>query len=137
MISRMKIIEIKQKKQENGLWGTPFNCYKIDKLPPSDNRKCYLRSALIAAINQKYNKKFEAFNSTDDGFAIEIYDSAIPLCEGAPSSDLFSNWYMFPYENYEVVDDILYEFDNDQEHIAFLRKQKINSLEVSRKIKQI
>lgn len=126
MISRMKIIEIKQKKQENGLWGTPFNCYKIDKLPPSDNRKCHLRSALIAAINQKYNKKFEVFNSTDDGFAIEI-----------PSSDLFSNWYMFPYENYEVVDDILYEFDNDQEHIAFLRKQKINSLEVSQKIKQI
>lgn len=112
----MKIFEIRQEKQENGLWGTPFNCFKIDKLAPFNDRKWKLRSAAIALLDQKWGVPFEIFGSTDSGFGIRI-----PSLEGG-------KMFGIQYDKYEVVDNILYEFENEQEHTIFLRKNKIKEL---------
>ena len=54
----MKIYSISQEKQENGLWGTPMNCFKMSGMPPlNDEYKWKLQSAIIAAFDEKYNRK--------------------------------------------------------------------------------
>lgn len=112
----MRTYQIKQKRQENGLWGTPINCIKIDYLP-LDSRKYMLHSAAIALIDQIWNCKFEIFNSTDNTFLIQLYGEKHRLVS-------------FLYKNYELVDDVIYEFENEQEHTIFLRKNKIKQLEL-------
>ena len=111
----MKTHKILQKKQENGLWETPMNCISIDRLA-SDKRKEILQSAAISMINQMHNCTFKIVNSTDNGFMIELYKEQSYLR-------------LFEYKYYEVVDDTIYEFENEIEHISFLRKQKLNQLE--------
>lgn len=85
----------------------------IDKIPNLDIPTYLLFSALITSINENYNQRFEICLTSDNGFYIYI------------PAQRFLN---ISYKNYELVDNFLYEFDNEQEHIAFLRKQKINSL---------
>jgi hypothetical protein len=114
----MKIIKIKQEKQDNGLWGTPFNCKYIKDIP-IDNRKMIIFSAAIAAINEKFNRPFSIVYSNDYGFKFRIGDT----------NDSFGNYYSIMYHKYEVVDNILYEFESEQEHITFLRKHKLDNLE--------
>lgn len=107
----MKIIEIKSEKQNNGLWGMPLSCYKIDRFVLLDDRKWLLRSAIIIAFAEKHKCSFNIYGSTDKGFII-------------------NSVFWISYHKYEVVDNLLYEFENEQEHIIFLRKQKINKLDV-------
>lgn len=109
----MKIIKIKQKKQSNGMWGTPLNCYGLDSPPISDERKYLIWNAWICAINEKFNRRFKFRNCFNYGVWVNVGDSA----------------YYMSYDNYEVIDDILYEFDSEQEHVNFLRKIKIKQLE--------
>lgn len=116
----MKIIEIKSKKQENELWGMPLNCFKIDKWYFNNNE--LLLSALLIAIDEKFNRKFEIFDSTDKGFIINLLTRDY--------NNTTSRMFGFKYSNYEVIDNKLYEFDNDQEHMSFLRKEKIKQLEI-------
>lgn len=108
----MKVIKIKQEKQDNGLWGTPLNCYAIDSVP-IDNRKIMIFSAVIVAVNEHYKKPFKITCSDDEGFKIEINVS------------IYRIW----YDKYEVIDDTLFQFDNDQEHITFLRQHKLKKLQ--------
>lgn len=113
----MKKYKIEQEKQVNGLWGTPINCYSIDFTHGIflDNRKQLLFSAGIALLSQIWNRPFKIFNNTDNGFAIEIdVDGGRRLG--------------FNYDKYEISDDILYEFETDKEHIAYLRKHKLKKL---------
>ena len=130
----MKIIKIKQKKQENGLWGMPSNCYKIDKLPLAlnDDKKLLLNSAIIAALSEIHSN-FEIYNSSDTGFFVstknpfnrDILTENYILC-----GDMFKNFIIF-YDNYEVLNDTLYEFENEKEHINFLRNFKLKKIEMS------
>ena len=108
---------IKQEKQDNGLWGTPFNCFGIDKLAPFDKRKEILNSAAIALYDQIYNCKFEIINSTDNSF---LFNSSYNTKHGIVS---------FLYKKYEVIGNTLYEFDDENEHNIFLRRQKLLHLE--------
>lgn len=114
----MKVIKIKQKKQDNGLWGTPYNCYFIDNVP-FDNRKMMIFSAAISAISERFNQRFKILFSNNNGFKIRVGDDMG-----------FGNYYSINYDRYEVVNDTLYEFESEQEHITFLRKQKLKKLEL-------
>ena len=68
----MKKYEIEQERQENGLWGTPMNCFKMDRMAPFNDRKWKLHSAGLALLDQKWGVPFEIFGSTDAGFGIRI-----------------------------------------------------------------
>ena len=92
--------------------GPPGNLYKIDKLIFLDDRKRLLQSALIAAISQQNNQKFEIFGSSDTGFNVN---------SGRKIGRLH-------YNNHEIIDDTLYQFENEIEHNAFLRKHKIKQI---------
>jgi len=122
----MKAIKILQKKQENGLWGMPFNCFKMsDVMIPSKYE--VLNSAIVAAVNEKYNRPFEIFMMSDEGFAIQIYTNTYP-----EKTEMF----YLRYSEYEIIDDTLYEFrssnitnENEKEHLLFLREKKLKQLE--------
>lgn len=94
----MKKIGIKSKKQDNGLWGTPLNCIVIDKIPLLDSHKLLIFSAILIAFDEKYNINFRIHFSTDNSFVIMTYGNG--------------NFSM-RYENYEVLGNTLYEFDNE------------------------
>jgi hypothetical protein len=115
----MKKIKIKQTKQSNGMWGTPINCFAMDSPPIFDKRKYLIFNAWSCAINETFNRKF-SFKNFGGGFTsvwVKIYDDSE-----------FGKSYLLLYDRYEVVDDTLYEFENDAEHKKFLRKHKIQQL---------
>lgn len=115
----MKVIKIKQNRQSNGLWGTPQNCYYIEYIPIYDERKILLFSAITAAFEERYNKPFKIVFSDENKFRIRTDDGY----------NAFTEIYSLYYEDYEVIDDTLYEFDNEQEHKIFLRKNKLKKLQ--------
>jgi hypothetical protein len=120
----MRIIEISRKKQENGLWGMPLNCFRMENDRISSKNEV-LHSAIVAAVNEKYNRSFEIFMMSDTGFAIQVYTNGVYDNEN-------SQIFYFKYSDYEIIDYKLYEFhspEDDQEHIVFLRKKKLNQLE--------
>ena len=51
--------------------------------------------------------------SDENGFKVRIYDVGM------------FNLY---YSNYEVINDTLYEFENEKEHNVFLRKDKLKKI---------
>ena len=108
----MKKIKIKQEKQYNGVWGCPLSCTSIDYFPLSDQRKHLIFNASLVAIAETHNTTFQIFNSSDENFFIKIQNTI----------------YKLEYHKLEVVDDILYKFDNEKEHKIFFRKQKIKKL---------
>lgn len=113
-----KVIKILQKKQENGLWGMPLNCFKIENVRiPSEYE--ILNSALVAAVNEMYNRSFEIFMMSDTGFVIQTYTTYPEKTE----------MFYLRYSDYEIIDDTLYYFDDSTEHTAFIRKHKLNKLE--------
>jgi len=116
----MKAIKIKQEKQLNGIWGTPLNCYYIENSPIFDDRKMLIFSAVIAALNEKFDRPFRITYSDNEGFKIRTGDT----------DNSFGDIYRILYHRYEVIDDTLFQFDNDQEHITFLRKHKLKKLHI-------
>lgn len=68
---------IKSDKQENGIWGTPQNMWKIDRIIRTLTPENWLKkSALIIGISEAYpNETFEVFNSTDTGFFVQLSNS--------------------------------------------------------------
>lgn len=118
----MKIIEIKSKKQDNGIWGMPLNCIKLDmkNFFLYDDKKTLLSSALIIAINEKFDRRFEVWFN-DDYLTITVFGIG-----SFPAGRL----YAVHFKNYEIIDNYLYEFDNDKEKMIFLRKQKMNKLKL-------
>ena len=115
----MKVIKIKQKKQDNGIWGTPYNCYAIESVPMFDDKKMLIFSAVIIALNEKFDRPFRITYSDNNGFIIQLLSNY----------DGFGNIYKICYDRYEVVNDTLFQFDNDQEHITFLRQHKLKKLQ--------
>jgi len=108
----MDIIPIKSKKQDNGLWGMPRNCYQMDNFITKDERKEIIRSAAITLLNERYNRRFEIFYSCETSFSIRFEHKI----------------YTLMYSNHEVIGDVLYQFVDDKEHNIFLRKQKLVKL---------
>lgn len=109
----MKIIKINRKKQDNGLWGIPLNCYEMDSYIQLDERKELIRSAALICIDDKFNKRFSIFMSSESSLFVKIEDVST---------------FCLKYSMYEVFDDNLYEFNDDKEHNNFLRKQKLEKL---------
>jgi hypothetical protein len=120
----MRIIEISQKKQDNGLWGIPFHCIKMMENSVISPKKEVLHSAIVAAVNERFNNPFEVFMISDSGFAIQVYQNVYDTEE--------SEMFYFRYSDYEIDGYKLYEFhspEDDKEHIVFLRTQKLKKLE--------
>ena len=93
----------------------PLACYKMDRMPFLDNRKMLLHSAILIALSENYHGSiFEIFGSNGKGFFIRLN----------------VKMYNFSYDRFEIEDNILYEFDNEKEHIVFLRKRKIKQLNI-------
>lgn len=70
---------IKTKKQENGLWGMPMRCLKIDRMPVYSSDENWLKhSAFCIAIGEAYlDETFEIFWTSIDGFFVKLSKSGI------------------------------------------------------------
>lgn len=112
-------VKIKTKKQDNGLWGTPNNCYKINGLPPSDSEIEILSSAIITAIDEKYNSPFYIeYNMYDKGFFISIKTE---------NDELFKLHHIM-YDICLLEDDTIIYFESVEEKKIYLRKHKIKRI---------
>lgn len=109
----MKTIKIKTKKQDNGIWGTPINCTRYDNFILFDEKLELLRTAIIIAFDELYNQSFEIIFPTLSGFwFIYMIDGIKPI----------------KYDDYKVIDDILYIFENENDKIIYHRKNKLKQL---------
>lgn len=96
-------LKIKAKKQENGLWGTPFNCVYIDKVVFVSDENWKLRSAIMMALAEVYpNHKYRIENSSETGFTVTLYLGYIDPAN--PNK----KWYRINYKNYELKGDTLF-----------------------------
>ena len=109
----MKIYQIKSKKQDNGLWGSPMNLYKIEFINgyPKDDYLNLLISAIIIKFDEIYNISFSC----------KIYDNIMTI-------SVKSKNYKISYKYYGVVDYKFYYFENDDDIKLFSRNQKLNKL---------
>ena len=73
------IFEIKSTKQDNGLWGMPLSCVKIDKIVMDMTKENHLKySAICVGIAEKYpDETFEIFWSDKDKFFIKLSKSGM------------------------------------------------------------
>ena len=112
----MKQIEIKTKRQENELFGIPLNCYQLDDIIILDDKKSLLFSAILQIIDDTYKTPFKVIFKKDYGFYIDL------------SKNIFDDnsiLFFMEYENFEVINNCLYIFDDNKEKTIFLRKHKI------------
>lgn len=74
-----KVFEITSKKQDNGLWGIPMQCRKIDKWPSNLSEDVLLKhSAICIGISEKYkDETFEIFWSDENGFFVKLSKSGM------------------------------------------------------------
>ena len=116
----MKNIKINAKPQENGLYGMPLNCYRINgSIPAYDNRKNMLFSAIINAIDERYDTYFKITFIDNRYFRIDLDENKYN--RNTKSFNIY-------YDKYEYSDSTLYEFDNNNEKLIFLRKLKLKKL---------
>ncbi len=118
----MKIIQIKSNKQDNGIWGIPLNCIKIGNFKLYNERLILLTSSLIIAIDEKFNRKFEVWYDSEF-LSVRMLNEYIDEYTFRPGKI-----YTVYFKNYEIIDNTLYEFDNEKEKTMFLRTQKLNKL---------
>jgi hypothetical protein len=118
----MKIIQIKSNKQDNGIWGMPLNCIKIGNFKLYNERLILLTSSLIIAIDEKFNRKFEVWYDSEF-LSVRMLNEYIDEYTFRPGKI-----YTVYFKNYEIIDNTLYEFDNEKEKTMFLRTQKLNKL---------
>ena len=112
-------VKIKTKKQDNGLWETPNNCYKISGLPPDDPEIEILSSAIITAIDEKYNLPFYIeYKTYEKGFFISLKNE---------DDGLFKLHYIM-YDICLLEDDTIIYFDDIEERKTYLRKHKIKNI---------
>lgn len=71
--------EISAEKQDNGLWGMPLQCYKMDKMPMNTSEENWLmHSAICIGISETYrDEKFEIFWSDENGFFVKLTKSGM------------------------------------------------------------
>lgn len=70
--------EITTKKQENGLFGMPLQCVKIDKIFYTSEENLIKHSAICIGIAEAYpTENFEIFWSDESGFYIKLSESGM------------------------------------------------------------
>ena len=71
--------EIQSKKQDNGLWGTPAQCIKIDEVFMGISEENWLKhSAICMAIAESYkDETFELFWTDEKGFCVKLSKSGM------------------------------------------------------------
>ena len=111
----MKIIKINSKKQDNGLWGMTINCYKMDSYVQLNEKYELIRSAVLYAMNEKYNSSFSIFMSSEQKCYVQ-YDN------------INFGTFVINYYDYEVYNNKLYVFSDNNEHNVFLRKKKLQKI---------
>lgn len=113
-------VKIKTKKQDNGLWGTPNNCYKINGSPPKDHDLNILASAILIAIDEQYNIKFSVkyMDYTEDGFYVILTDEKIQK----------NKLLLIKYDICLLEDNTIIYFDDIEERKIYLRKLKIKRI---------
>jgi len=73
--------EIQSKKQDNGLWGTPAQCIKIDEVFMGISEENRLKhSAICMAIAENYrDETFELFWTDEKGFSVRLSKSGMKI----------------------------------------------------------
>ena len=103
---KLDFIEIKSKKQENGLWVTPLNLKSLNKIPPKE------KELLFSAIVNVFSEKF------DCSFRTELHDNGFFIITT-------NKIHYIKYDKYYVEDNKLYFLkDKNQERYIKLRKIK-------------
>ena len=71
--------EIQSKKQDNGIWGTPAQCIKIDEVFMGISEENWLKhSAICMAIAEAYkDETFELFWTDEKGFCVKLSKSGM------------------------------------------------------------
>lgn len=112
--------KISAERQENGLWGTPLNCFKKRGLPPKDYHLQVLGSAILIGIDEQYNTKFsvEYMDYNDDGFYVILND------ENLQANKLL----LIKYDICLMEDDTIIYFDSVEEKNNYLRLHKIKKI---------
>jgi len=132
----MKVIKIKSKKQDNGIWGSPINLVKIDGVPPflKCGEKDLLFSAIIIAVVEQFpDESFSVLHFGEvpgqtelvPGFIINFFDRSVSIQSIQPNR---TQQYLIYYDMYFVEDDLLYQFENEKERKTFIRKKKIEKM---------
>jgi hypothetical protein len=68
---------ISSKKQDNGLWGMPLQCHKMDMYMISEEN-WLKRSAICIGIAETYkDETFEIFWSDENGFFVKLSESGM------------------------------------------------------------
>lgn len=112
----MKKIEIRTKKQSNGLWGCPIACHAISNMRWVGDEKMLKYSAIIMALAELNQGGFSIRDVDDDGFKVDF-------------TDFNYKKYRILFDRYEVADNILYDFTGDElGRKTYLRKIKLKKL---------
>ena len=71
--------EIQSKKQDNGLWGMPLQCVKMDGISMNTSEENRLKhSAICMAIAEKYkDETFEVLMTDEKGFFVKLSKSGL------------------------------------------------------------
>jgi len=71
--------EIQSKKQDNGLWGMPLQCVKMDGISMNTSEENWLKhSAICMAIAEKYkDETFEVLMTDEKGFFVKLSKSGL------------------------------------------------------------
>ena len=71
--------EISSKKQDNGLWGMPLQCVKMDGIPMNTSEENWLKhSAICIGIAEAYrDETFELFWTDENGFFVKLSKSGM------------------------------------------------------------
>ena len=109
----MKTYKIEAEKQDNGIWGSPYHLKSSDFFIMKSSKKYLIHSAICQVISQIYDRDFDIFMSDENGFKVNI--------DGVGTGSI-------KYYQYEVINDNLYAFKDDNEHNIFLRKYKLKKL---------
>ena len=70
---------ISSKKQDNGLWGMPLQCVKMDGISMNTSEENWLKhSAICMAIAEKYkDETFEVLMTDEKGFFVKLSKSGL------------------------------------------------------------
>lgn len=122
----MRIIKIKQQKQDNGLWGTPMNCVSLElNAFPCDTKDSrtsedlwLLESALIAAFGENYpHSRFSVKQFVSNSIQIRM-----------SANEQNDRVFRLGFDKFGLDGNTLYQFENSSERMRFFRKQKIKRL---------
>ena len=86
--------EISSKKQDNGLWGMPLQCVKMDGIPMNTSKENWLKhSAICIGIAEAYrDETFELFWTDEKGFSVRLSKSGMKTIR---------------YDDYKLEDNVL------------------------------